>query len=317
MGYTILRPKEHAEWLQLREKGIGSSEVGTILGLNPFQTAYQLWLRKTGKSEPVEENEAMLMGHLLEDAVAQRWAIETGLQVIKSSAGDWIAVDNERDFLRVSPDRIYWLSDKHSNGNKGILECKTTQLEVDPDNIPAHWYVQLQYQLGVMGYKKGYLAWLTRGRKFGCKEIIFDKKLYAYLVDSIEKFVTENLLGGKEPEAANVEDVMLKYPVSFSDPIEASPELMEAVNKLRIVKPQLDFLTARKKDAEDKIKTLMGGHDSVVLPGTLEENPKVVCTWRTAKASDKFDEKAFKAENPDLYAKYVHPVQGSRRFLLK
>ena len=70
MSYTILKPATHEEWLEERSKGIGSSEVGTIMGVNHFDTPYRLWRRKVGIDGPVESNEAMEMGHLLEPAVA-------------------------------------------------------------------------------------------------------------------------------------------------------------------------------------------------------------------------------------------------------
>lgn len=38
MSYTIIRPKDRNEWLEHRKSGIGSSEVATILGLNPWET---------------------------------------------------------------------------------------------------------------------------------------------------------------------------------------------------------------------------------------------------------------------------------------
>ena len=38
------------EWLKERTKGIGGSDVSTILGLNPYKTPLQLWEEKTGKS---------------------------------------------------------------------------------------------------------------------------------------------------------------------------------------------------------------------------------------------------------------------------
>ena len=68
--YTIIRPNTREEWLEVRKSGIGSSEVGTILGLNPFETPYQLWRRKLGMDSPKEENFAMKAGHYLEDAVS-------------------------------------------------------------------------------------------------------------------------------------------------------------------------------------------------------------------------------------------------------
>ena len=38
MAFQIIRPADRQGWLAQREKGIGSSEVGTILGVNPWET---------------------------------------------------------------------------------------------------------------------------------------------------------------------------------------------------------------------------------------------------------------------------------------
>ena len=119
MSTTIIRPKDHQEWLKYRGSGIGSSEVATIVGLNPFETPYQLWRRKVGIDPPVEENFAMRAGHILEPAVAKFWEDATGREVDLSSEGDWLIVDDAKPFLRVSPDRLYWLDDTHTS--TGIL----------------------------------------------------------------------------------------------------------------------------------------------------------------------------------------------------
>lgn len=52
MSNIVIRPKDRAEWLEYRKDGIGSSEVATILGLNPWETPYQLWRRKKGLDAP-------------------------------------------------------------------------------------------------------------------------------------------------------------------------------------------------------------------------------------------------------------------------
>ena len=37
----------------------GGSDVAAICGLSPFETPLGVWMRKTGKAPPVEENEYM------------------------------------------------------------------------------------------------------------------------------------------------------------------------------------------------------------------------------------------------------------------
>ena len=109
--------------------------------------------------------------------------------------------DPAMPYLRVSPDRLFWVdaTARKNEDNKGILECKTTQLTIDADNLPLHWFAQLQYQLGVAGYREGALAWLTMGREFGHKDIIFDEQFYAYLADQITEYWERYIVGTEEP----------------------------------------------------------------------------------------------------------------------
>lgn len=318
MAYEIIRPADRQAWLAQREKGIGSSEVGTILGVNPWQTPYQLWRRKKGLDAPLQENAAMRAGHLLEGAVATYFEQESGRQVIKASEGDWLAVDKDRDYLRVSPDRTYWLNGKHSNDNKGILECKTTQLKIDGNDIPKHWFCQLMYQLGVMGLQQGSLAWLMSGRDFGYRDIFFDAELYAYMVERLEKFWVDCIVGNQEPAPVTIEDVALKFPRSTTGKcVEVTQELMDEICNLKSIKPQIDELSRQKKEIEDRIKTFMTDAESLCMAGTKEQNPIVIATYKSTKDTVKFNEKQFAADYPDLYKQYQSPVAGSRRFLLK
>lgn len=314
MSCTIIRPKDRAEWLKHRESGIGSSEVGTILGLNPFESPYQLWLRKRGQIPPKEENFAMKAGHYLEDAVSLFFHDATGYEIIKSSSTDWMAVDNEHPYMRVSPDRTYWLSSHRSPSNKGILECKTTQLDISEDDVPSHWYCQLQYQLGVAGLNEGSLAWLTAGRKFGYRTFPFDKEFFAWIEEEVTKFWNDNIQGGIEPSAIRVEDILLKNPREREGKtVIASPEIIEQCNELQSVKSSIASLESRKKELEGEIKFAMSDAESLVRPDSM----KTLCTWRTTKDKQKFNEKKFASEHADLYSSYMVSVPGTRTFLLK
>ena len=309
----VIRPTTHEEWLELRGMGIGSSEVGTLLGLNPWDTPLQLWRRKKGIDPPVQENNAMLMGHLLEDAVAQRWQIETGLQVIKASAGDYIVIDDEKPYLRVSPDRTYWLADAvHNNQNKGIVECKTTVMGIDEDNIPLHWFSQLQYQLGVCGYSEGWLAWLVQGRDFGCKHIKFDKDYYDWMVEEITKFVHDNLIGGEEPLPMTTEDVLKKNPRAVEGKtLLATSDLIEACTKLKAIKAAVKEQEAEAKGLEQQIKLALGDAEMLL------DGDTTLATWKNNKDGRKFDEKTFAKEYPELHEKYMQATVGARILRLK
>ena len=319
MSYTIIRPKDRNEWLGHREGGIGSSEVGTILGLNPFETPYQLWRRKKGLDAPKVENFAMRAGHYLEDAVSLFYRDATGKEIIKSSAGDWLIVNNEKPHLRVSPDRTYWIPGRaKSHRNKGVLECKTTQKEIDGDSLPQHWFCQLQYQLGVAELEQGAIAWLTMGRDFGYRDIAFDKEFYDFMIEEVDRFWVDNIIGNAEPLAMNVDDILLKNPRHIvGKMIEADAELAQSCAELKEIKEELSSLDTRKKEIESAIKMALGDAEALVAPGSNPGEPTVLATWKAAKDVTKFDEKKFAAEKPELYAGYQFTIPGSRRFILK
>ncbi len=313
MSNTIIRPKERTEWLELRKTGIGSSEVATIVGLNPWETPYQLWRRKVGIDAPKEENFAMRAGHYLEDAVSRFWADETGREIIKRSAGDWLIRDDDRPFLQVSPDRTYWLTgEKRNDGNKGILECKTTQMAVDADDLPKHWFCQVQYQLGVAGLEHGSIAWLCSGREFGYKDIDLVPDFYQWLVEEVSRFWHDHVLARVEPSAISVKDVLLKYNRHADGKIiEVGADILDACAELKEVKRQIKALEESQSSLEERIKMVFGDAEGISFEG------QTLATWKAPKPSQKFDAKAFQAADPDTYAKFVTAQQGARRFLLK
>lgn len=313
MACTIIKPSDRAEWSKLRKFGIGSSEVATVCGIPTYETKLQLYRRKLGIDPPQEENVAMLMGHLLEDAVAKRWEHETGIQVIKASQGDWLMLDNEKPFLRVSPDRTYWLPNMpHNNRNKGIVECKTTMLDIDADSIPQTWFLQLQYQLGVAGYSEGWLAWLKMGREFGCLRVTFDQDVYDWIVEEVTKFWNDHILARVEPEARTVSDMLLLKPRHIEGKFkEATSELLETCQKLKEVKENIASLTAAKEEYESAIKMFMEDAEALTING------KTLATWKAGKDKVDFDKKRFAAECPELFSQYSVSKPAPRTFLFK
>lgn len=301
------------DWLEARGRGIGASEVATIVGLNPYETPYQLWRRKMGIDPPKEMSFLMKAGLYLEDAISQFFADETGSTVIKSSATEFMYISKEKPHLRVSPDRTYWSAgDKRNEGNKKILECKSTQMNIDPDDLPKWWFCQLQMNLGVAQMQRGSLAWLVSGREFGYKEFSFVPDFFAWLTEEADRFWIDNIQGGKEPPAVTSGDVIMKYARHTDGKvIEADEATLSAYNELKSVRRELDALKERKAVLEDKIKLAFGDAEA------LTYGDATLATWKAGKDQERFDAKAFQTAHPDLYREFIKPVAASRRFLLK
>ena len=317
--FTIVS-KTHSDWLKSREEGIGSSEVATVLGVNPYDTPYQLWLRKTKQVES-EENENFLMkaGHYLEDAISHFCADDADLDIVKSSASEFVVVDKEKPFLRASPDRYAFpKGEKHTDDNRVIIECKSTQKPVDPDNLSKYWFVQVMYQLRVTRVPSAYIAWLTQGRDFGCKPIYYDEDFGQFIAEEVERFWVDCVVGGREPALSNVQDVIIKYPRhDEGKKIYATEELIDLWSELKDTNAEIKRLQSQKDEIEAAMKTSMLDAERIVIKADNDNPERTIATWKASKESEKFDLETFRNENPEVYAKYLKSTSGSRRFSLK
>lgn len=320
MANIIIRPKSREDWLKERSTRIGGSEISAVVGMNPFESAYSLWRRKKGLDPAKTENFAMKAGHYLEDAVAQFYQDASGRSIIKRSAIDWLYVNREKPFLSGSPDRTFWLSGNKADG-KGVLECKTTQKPIDAEDLPRHWFIQVQWNLGLAEMPLGSLAWLTQGREFGYKDIAFVPDFYGWLVEEGEKFYRDCIIGDREPEARCVADILTKFSRSaaetraleevFSGEPDKAEGIALACSEYKEIKDQISALEEKKDELEERIKMCFGEAEAISYGGLT------LAIWKSAKDSEKFDAKAFAKDNPDLAAQYTKSVPGSRRFLVK
>ena len=331
MAYTV-KHLTNEEWLLEREKGIGSSEATTLMGVSHYDNPYQLFLRKTHRAPAKESSEQMELGHHLEPAVASRFAEVTGAWIDPESVGDWLAIDTEKDYLRVSPDRI-WVpeGEAHVKKNWRILECKTTGMSVDPDAVPDYWYCQLQYQMGVMGIKKGALAWISSFPvfNFGYREVDFNPSYFKLIIEAIDRFWNEHILADVAPEPTELEDLRAAYPLSKvtvkGEVLTASSALEAKFRELCVLKESIAEQKKRETELKEEFEKEMMGYGAVVTDdGTViatrgpkemkqrlnldelrSEYPSVYSKYVTTTSQEEFDEKLFKKECKDLWGQYL------------
>lgn len=61
------------EWHAARRNGLGGSEIGTVLGLSPFDSRFALWHRKAGNIAEVDESPEMEWGKRLEPVILAKY----------------------------------------------------------------------------------------------------------------------------------------------------------------------------------------------------------------------------------------------------
>lgn len=283
------------EWLELRKKGIGGSDVGAILGVNKWKSPLQVYFEKTGQ-ENVEnkENEYIYWGNILEDVVAKVFSERTGKKVRRVNQ---MFIHKEHNFMIANIDRAVV-------GESALLECKTAseynKEAWENDEIPSSYLAQVQHYLAVTGYEKAYIAVLIGGNKFVWKEIQRDEELIKYIIEQEEEFWNRYILGDEVPQMdgldSTVEFLKRQYPYSIDNQIELSNECESVLDALDAIKEEETLLKERKQKLENELKAKLGENEVGIT-----NNYKV--TWKS-QIKRSFNKKAFENDYPDLAKQY-------------
>lgn len=139
------------EWHSERSKGIGGSEVGTILGLNPWESAYALWAKKTGKiPSEIKENWAIRFGKAFEEPILQLWAEEHPEYEVFTTG---TYQDEHCSYRHANPDAI---ARHRETGELMIIEVKTARQTWE--QVPPSYVAQVLHYMGVLKIRSGVIV---------------------------------------------------------------------------------------------------------------------------------------------------------------
>lgn len=195
-------------WLAARRDGMGGSEVGALVGISDYETAFSVWNTKKHGGKDLSALAAVEWGHRLEDVVAEKTAENIGL-VSRFAGGLW--ADRENPVLRVTPDRF--ATKPRSWRAEALIECKTAGDDeywadgtITPGgqgdgSAPLSYQAQAQWQMGIIGLDVCYLGCLVLGseRQFFTVEVHRDREWFKELVDEGMRFWVANVLGDEPP----------------------------------------------------------------------------------------------------------------------
>lgn len=296
------------DWLRYRKKGIGGSDVASLLGISKWKSEIELWLDKTNQTNNVtEDNEAMEWGRIMEPVIRNHFAEITGKTVVEVKA---MLQHPEYPFMLADVDGLT----ADDEGNPAILEIKTAseykRSEWEED-IPVYYQTQVQHYLCVTGVQKAYVAVLIGGNSFKIYEVDADEEIQQMLIAVEQKFwnCVQNMI---RPEidgsdaAKNLLDSL--YHGGIAEQIVIPDEGVEYVDAYIEACAEEDNAKAKKQDASNHIKEIMGDYDKATCLGHN-------ISWKPV-STERLDTKALKEQEPEIYAKYVK-TSISRRFTLK
>jgi putative phage-type endonuclease len=288
---------EHNAWVISRRAGIGGSDVGAILGVNPWMTPLDVYRLKRGYQEPIDlsDNDKVLAGILLEDAVAQFYSTRSGDKVRRVNQ---TRVIQEKPWLLANVDRIV-------EGKRKVLECKTAGHFArgwgasGSDEVPESYLLQVTHYMNVLGYKEADLAVLIGGQDFRIYKFQLDPYLARVVEDRLTEFWFDHVLADVPPEPTTLSEINAFYPKDNGASVEADQVVLNAISE-RANAAEV------KKEAEEIIK-----EQDAIIKGYMGENLTLVdrsgaklASWK-AQTANRFDTTKFKKDHPDLYSAYT------------
>lgn len=299
---TKIATKNRDEWKALRRDYIGGSDAASVIGMNPYKSAYSLWAEKTGKIPEFEGNLATDVGTYMEDFIAKRFEQETGKKVRRENRS---FLNDEYPWAIANYDRVLI-------GEDAGLECKFTDSlnlkQYKNGEFPERFYAQCVHYLAVSGKKRWYLAVLIGNKDFKWFCIERDEEEIAALMGEEEKMavcIKTNTPPAVDGSASTSNAISTIYPDSDGDTVSLMAYENDLMQYLAL-SAQVKALKEQQDAAANRVKTFMAE------AGKGESNRYKVSYSTTVKKT--FDTKAFQADHKDLDLNKYYKTSSYRTF---
>jgi putative phage-type endonuclease len=289
---------ENASDPEIRKLGLGGSDAGIVLGLNPWRTRLELWQEKTGRADAPDlaDVESVQWGIHLEQPIAEEYTRRTGRKVRRVNR----TIKHEKyKFMQGHIDR------KLESVSAG-LEIKTVGIrsahlwgEEGSEEIPAHYRAQVVHYLAVTGWDFFEVAALIGGQNLRIFTVLRDDDEIAELIESECEFWEKNVLDDNPPMPMVPKEATMLYPVSDpSKVIDADTTLLSLIQQAQVAETSLHNAKKSLEQYKAEIQGLMGEAELV-----RDSEGKRLCTWKTQTRND-LDKAALKKAKPELWEEF-------------
>jgi len=178
------------EWLGIRKQGITGTDVGTLLGVNPYESAYALYHKKLGLiDDHVPDNNRMKLGRYLETPLLEIYQDNHPEQTLVQ-VGTYR--NKKRKWQIANPDALAYEGDKLY-----IVEVKTSRQYWD--EIPPHYKAQVLHYADVFD-ADGIIFVTLEGGDYKEYTLDIDQDAIAIQQGLSETFWIENIALEIEPD---------------------------------------------------------------------------------------------------------------------
>lgn len=280
------------EWLAERRASVGASEVAAVMGLDPWQTALDVYKSKQGVDRPFDPLLSWL-GHRDEPTISEWIDKFSGLGL--DLRDGFMARSVEFPFIHASFDRV--------TADGVPVQLKTAHEYTShkwDEGIPTQYRVQVQTEMLVSGASKALLVVRIGARDFrAIWELRDNRFIEEHLVPQVTEF-WENLQQGIAPSPSTPGELAEAWPDEGGE-LEAPEVALEWIEKRA-------FLLATAKEATeeaDQIKQAIGEFMLGEGVDTLTRDGRKLLTYKKQKGRQSLDTAGLREDHPDLVAAYT------------
>ncbi len=301
--FELIKAQSDEDWLELRNKGVGGSDVASIMGLNKYSSPLEVWLLKTGRAESkdLSDNQAVEWGNRLESLVGEKYAdMHPDRKIRRVNA---VARSLDRPWAQASLD--YEVID---NGRHGVLEIKTAGISraKDWDNgVPAYYLTQIVHYMSVLNRDFADVAVLIGGNDYREYRIERDEEDIQAVNNAVDTFWNDYVLTDTMPAITNTgnegQALAQMYQDYDDELITVDGEQMARVDDLIAT-----YTAARDLEKEYKVQKDIASKKLEAIigdkKGLVTDIARV--TWKRSNRAT-FNKKQFEADHPQLAEKYT------------
>ena len=302
---------------------LGGSDIAAILGVSKYRSAMEVWLEKTRKHLSTKDSFALRFGSFAESFIADEYAKQTGEALASHSEGiahpqySFCVGHIDRFVLREKEAPLFF-GDGSLNAKK-LLECKTANHysqhdwgEAGTDAIPLPYLCQCLWYLGITNLSEMDVAVLLGGSDLRIYTISRDPDLETLIFQKAIYFWQAHVLKDIPPKPQSVEDCQALFQrASAGKTIEANADTIALIAQLKTVESQAKVDDEQIEAIKQALMERMADAEILTYGG------KPIITWKAPKPSYRIDTKRLGIDHPELIKAYQHPIQNSRRFVVK
>lgn len=286
---------------------VGGGDIAAVMGVNPWKTPLDVYLRLTGTPEPPpdpEQQKRWRRGKLMEPVVLQMLRDDYGIEVV---AANHRYRDPEHEFFAAEIDFEWRDADPRVRNG----EIKTVHPfaagkwgEAGTEDVPIEYAAQSMWGLMITGREVCQYGVLFGSDNLALYHVYRDDETIAHMRETALSFWHNHVLARVPPPPMTAADLKRLWPREQRETIIATPEIVDVLQQHQALGAEIKLLTEQRDELAFQIGAFVQDAATVIV---MPDGTKLA-TYK-AQSRESLDGKALKAAHRDIYDQFARSTE--------